>query len=151
MGTSSLGARPELAANIRMTENRLRRLGSGCRAILAGVLCGGCGGGTTGEVLPPPSRNFVISISSSSTTASQGATSSGIQVSIQALNGFSGDVQVTLERHDFRRDRESAESVSAFRAAAAQRCCVFTVGAQHAAPQLPGHSPRLRFHQLSSA
>jgi len=96
-GTSKLGAPPELAVKIRMTENRLWRLGSGCRAILAGVLCVGCGGGTAGEVLPPlPSPDFVISILPWSATVSQGANSSGMQVSIQALNGFSGDVQTTL-------------------------------------------------------
>src|SRR5437660_361214 len=97
-GTSSLGAPPELAANIRMTENRLSRLASSCCAILAGAFLTGCGGGTTGEVLPPPppSPDFVISISPSSETVSQGATASGIQVSVQALNGFSGDVQMTL-------------------------------------------------------
>jgi hypothetical protein len=95
-GTSSLGAPPELAVKIRMTENRLWRLASGCCAILVGVLCAGCGGGTAGGVLPPASPDFVISILPSSATVSQGANSSGMQASIQALNGFSGDVQITF-------------------------------------------------------
>jgi hypothetical protein len=64
---------------------------------VVGVLVAGCGGGTTGEVSPPPpSPDFVLGNSPSSASVSQGTISSAIQVSVQPLNGFSGDVQVTL-------------------------------------------------------
>jgi hypothetical protein len=43
-----------------------------------------------------PSPDFALSISPASPTISQGAASSSIQISVQALHGFSGDVQITL-------------------------------------------------------
>ena len=67
------------------------------------IACGGsgCGGGSSPSSPiqpppPPPSPDFGLSISPSSTTISQGTTSSALQVSVQALQGFSGDVQITL-------------------------------------------------------
>src|SRR5437763_8574751 len=81
-----------------MTKSRLWLIAPGWCAILAGVLHAGCGGGPTAEIKspPPPLPDFSISLSPSSTTISQSSTSSGIAVSVQALNGFSGDVQMTL-------------------------------------------------------
>jgi len=82
---------------LRMTQSRVWRFAAACCAMVVGVLCAGCGGGTTGEVSPPPpSPDFALSISPSSTTVNQGTTSAGIQVGVQSLNGFSGDVQMTL-------------------------------------------------------
>src|SRR5437016_2830374 len=80
-----------------MTENKLGRPALTCCVNLAIVLCAGCGGGSS-EVVPPPppSPDFALTVSPPSATISQGTTSSGIQVSVQALNGFSGDVQVIL-------------------------------------------------------
>jgi hypothetical protein len=43
-----------------------------------------------------PSPDFALSISPASPTTSHGAASSSIQISVQALHGFSGDVQITL-------------------------------------------------------
>jgi hypothetical protein len=43
-----------------------------------------------------PSPDFALSISPASPTISHGAASSSIQISVQALHGFSGDVQITL-------------------------------------------------------
>ena len=81
----------------RMTERRQLHLAVSCLALVTVVSSAGCGGGTTGEVPPPPpSPDFVLNLSASSATISQGTTSSGIQVSIQPLNGFSGSVQVTV-------------------------------------------------------
>ena len=66
-------------------------------ATLAAVLGAGCGGGNTGELSPPPPMpDFALSVSPSATTIAQGATSSGIQVSVQSLNEFSGSVQIVL-------------------------------------------------------
>ena len=80
-----------------MTERRRLRLALGCWVLVAVVSSAGCGGGISGGVPPPqPSPDFVLNLSSSSTSISQGTTGSGIQVSIQPLNGFSGTVQVSV-------------------------------------------------------
>src|SRR5262249_39363977 len=67
---------------------------------LAVMLClsAGCGGGNTSSPSPPPppTADFAISLSPSTLTVPQGATSSGIRVTVTAQNGFSGTVQVTL-------------------------------------------------------
>ena len=65
--------------------------------LVTAVVSAGCGGGTTGEVPPPPLLpDFALNLSASSETISQGTTGSGIQVSVQPLNGFSGSVQITV-------------------------------------------------------
>jgi hypothetical protein len=87
---------PELAVNIRMTEQTL--------AIRVGLLCDFgwrslCRLRQRDYGRSPAAASlarFCDQHFASSTTVSQGATSSGMQVSIQALNGFSGDVQMTL-------------------------------------------------------
>ena len=61
------------------------------------ILPAGCGGaGVTSLHAPPPSPDFALSVSPSSVTISQGSTSSPIQISVRAVNGFSGTVQVNL-------------------------------------------------------
>lgn len=56
----------------------------------------GCGGGSSSVVQPPPPvPDFTLSLSSSSISVQQGAASS-VSVSVTAINGFTGDVQVTL-------------------------------------------------------
>ena len=62
------------------------------------VFTAGCGGGGGGGGIqpPPPQPDFSISLSSSSLSLLQGGTSSPVTVSINAENGFSGNVQVTL-------------------------------------------------------
>src|SRR5882762_7999603 len=78
-----------------MTESKsFHRLMSVC-ALLTFILVAGCGGGSVG-VPPPPSPDFALNVSPPSATISQGSSASGIQVGVQPLNGFSGDVQVTL-------------------------------------------------------
>src|SRR5271165_5273572 len=80
-----------------MSERRQLFLALSCLVLVAVVFSAGCGGGTSGEVPPPPPLpDFALDISSASATINQGTTSSGIQVSIQPLNGFFGDVQVSI-------------------------------------------------------
>ena len=55
----------------------------------------GCGGGSSSPP-PPPAPDFALSLSPSSVTIQQGTTSSGIQVTVQPVNGFSGAVQIAL-------------------------------------------------------
>ncbi|MGC1493629.1 MAG: hypothetical protein WA798_19875, partial [Candidatus Acidiferrum sp.] len=58
----------------------------------------GCGGGSAGIAPPPPppQPDFSIGFSQNSVSVQQGATSSAVNVSVGALNGFSGTVQVSL-------------------------------------------------------
>ena len=58
--------------------------------------CGGGGGGGGGIQPPPPQPDFTLSLSSSSVSLPQGGTSSPVTVSVTSVNGFSGNVQVTL-------------------------------------------------------
>src|SRR5262244_3710901 len=66
----------------------------------AGLTCCllGCGGGSQADIQPPPppAADFVLNLSSSSVSVSEGGTSSPINVSISPLNGFSNQVQVSL-------------------------------------------------------
>src|SRR5258708_14614381 len=79
-----------------MTESKsFHRLMSVC-ALLAFILVAGCGGGSTGVPPPPLSPDFALNVSPPTATISQGSSTSGIQVGVQPLNGFSGNVQVTL-------------------------------------------------------
>jgi len=61
------------------------------------VICR-CGGGGQADVQPPPppSPDFALALSASTVTVAQGSTSSPVNVSITQLNGFSGQVQVSL-------------------------------------------------------
>src|ERR1700688_1505052 len=80
-----------------MTECGKWLLAWSCLVLVTAVVSAGCGGGSTGEVPPPPPLpDFVLNLSTSPVTISQGTTSSGIQLSVQPLNGFSGSVQVTV-------------------------------------------------------
>ena len=58
----------------------------------------GCGGGGQADVQPPqsPSPDFALEISPATVTVAQGSTSSAVNVSVTPLNGFSGQVQVSL-------------------------------------------------------
>ena len=62
------------------------------------VFTAGCGGGGGGGGIqpPPPQPDFTISLSSSSVSLPQGGTSTPVTVSVNAENGFSGNVQITL-------------------------------------------------------
>ncbi|HET6932937.1 MAG TPA: IPT/TIG domain-containing protein [Candidatus Acidoferrum sp.] len=65
-------------------------------AVLA-IFLGGCGGGGGGGTQPPPPQpDFTIGLSTSTVSIAQGSSSAPITVSVAALNGFSGSVQVTL-------------------------------------------------------
>jgi hypothetical protein len=65
---------------------------------MAALACFACGGGATQSLQPPPppSPDFALALSSNSVSVVQGATSSSINVTVNALNGFAGSVQVTL-------------------------------------------------------
>jgi len=56
----------------------------------------GCGGSYSSPPPPPPVADFTLSLSSSSISITQGASSPAVSVSVNALNGFSSAVQVTL-------------------------------------------------------
>jgi len=62
------------------------------------VFTAGCGGGGGGGGIqpPPPQPDFTISLSSSAVSLPQGGTSTPVTVSVNAENGFSGNVQITL-------------------------------------------------------
>jgi hypothetical protein len=57
--------------------------------------CGG-GGGTGGVQPPPPQPDFVLELSATSVSVSQGSTSPPLSVSIHPNNGFSATVQVSF-------------------------------------------------------
>ena len=65
--------------------------------ILLGVAAGaaGCGGGANVQP-PPPQPDFSLTLSPSSLTLTQGTTSTAVNVTVAAQNGFTGLVQVTL-------------------------------------------------------
>ncbi len=65
---------------------------------LAGVLLllAACGGGGQADVQPPPVPDFALVFSSSSVTVAQGGTSNAVTVNVTPLNGFSGQIQVSL-------------------------------------------------------
>jgi hypothetical protein len=61
----------------------------------------GCGGRSSGTQIPPPlppppQPDFSIGFSQSSVNVQQGSTSSSVSLSVNALNGFTGTVQVTI-------------------------------------------------------
>jgi len=63
------------------------------------IVCAGCGGGGESAIVqppPPPTADFSITLSSSSLSLSQGATSPPVTLSVSGKNGFTGAVQVTL-------------------------------------------------------
>jgi len=60
------------------------------------LLVAGCGGSYSSPPPPPPIADFTLSLSSKSISITQGASSPAVNVSVNALNGFSGAVQVTL-------------------------------------------------------
>lgn len=63
------------------------------------LLSAGCGGGSGdggGVRPPPPTPDFTVAVSTSTLTIAQGDTSAPIVVSVTPLNGFSGNVSVTL-------------------------------------------------------
>jgi hypothetical protein len=58
--------------------------------------CAGCGGGSSFTQPPPPVPDFSLVLSGNSVTVSQGGTSQGFTISVNPLNGFSENVQVTV-------------------------------------------------------
>ena len=56
----------------------------------------GCGGTSSSPPPPPPVADFTLNLSSSSISITQGASSPAVNVTVNAVNGFSGSVQVTL-------------------------------------------------------
>ena len=64
--------------------------------ILLLTACTGCGGGQSSVAPPPPSPDFTVAVSPATVTVSDGATSSPVDVSITAENGFSGPVQISV-------------------------------------------------------
>lgn len=58
----------------------------------------GCGGGSSAGPPPPPPAiaDFSLTLSTNAVAVAQGATSSGVGVSVDAKNGFTGSVQVAL-------------------------------------------------------
>jgi len=79
----------------------MARLRRSAPELLLGFLlipCIGCGGGSSSiqQPPPPPQPDFSIGFSQNSVNVQQGATSSTINLSVNPLNGFTGNVQVTL-------------------------------------------------------
>jgi IPT/TIG domain len=60
------------------------------------VACSGCGRAASSLVQAPPTPDFVLAFSPNSVSVSQGSSSSAVNVTVTADNGFSGSVQVTL-------------------------------------------------------
>src|SRR5260370_1328625 len=62
------------------------------------LMCASCGGGSSSVIQPPPPppADFSLNLSSNSISIAQGAASSAVNVSVNALNGFSGAVQIAL-------------------------------------------------------
>ena len=58
--------------------------------------CAGCGGASSSSPPPPPAPDFTLSLSSNSISIAQGATSPSVNISVNAVNGFTGAVQVML-------------------------------------------------------
>ena len=90
-----------LRRHISTQTNPRRSPGSSLLLCLCVVLlaCSGCGGGSPQpQTLQTPlaPQDFTLNLSADSVTLSQGSTSAPIKVSIDAENGFTGAVQVTL-------------------------------------------------------
>ena len=64
--------------------------------VLLASVCAGCGGSSSVIQPPPPIPDFSLGLSSSSISVQQGAVSSAVTVSVTPLNGFTGNVQITL-------------------------------------------------------
>lgn len=91
-----------------MRHANLPGLPPGCRAGLISILPlflfavvllqPGCGGGNSASIQPPPPppSDFAISVTPASVSLAQGTTSQPLIVSISGMNGFSGNVQVSL-------------------------------------------------------
>jgi DNA-binding beta-propeller fold protein YncE len=60
------------------------------------LLYEGCGGTSSSPPPPPPVADFTLSLSASSISITQGASSPAVSVSVGSMNGFSDAVQVTL-------------------------------------------------------
>ena len=80
----------------------MARLGKSVPNLLLALLLPaffGCGGGSSGIQIPPPpppQPDFSIGFSQNSVNVQQGSTSSSVSLSVSAINGFTGTVQVTL-------------------------------------------------------
>jgi len=66
-----------------------------CLTLLLTGLMTGCGGG--GSSTPPPQQSFTLAAAPGSVLVSQGSTSTPVQLSVQAVNGFQGTVSVSLQ------------------------------------------------------
>jgi len=64
--------------------------------LLVAFVFSGCGGGSTVTQPPPPPPDFSLNLSTNAISVFQGGTTSAVNVSINASNGFTGNVQVTL-------------------------------------------------------
>lgn len=64
--------------------------------LLVSFAFAGCGGGSAITQPPPPVPDFSLSLSANSISVSQGGASSGVNVSINPINGFTANVQVAL-------------------------------------------------------
>jgi hypothetical protein len=78
----------------RCTPGRIICLSGASLLALTLAACGGASSQTVSQ--PPPTADFNLSISPSSATVIQGSSSTGIQIGVQPLSGFSGEVQITL-------------------------------------------------------
>ena len=103
MGPLGLPCRDDRDENTRSISSReFCRHASQIITALVLLACDGCGGGGAVPFLqqqsppPPPAPDFTIAFSSSAISILQGATNSSISISVTALNGFSGSVQLTL-------------------------------------------------------
>jgi hypothetical protein len=64
---------------------------------LLSTVVGGCGGGSSTVMQAAPQvADFAVSVSSTSITVAQGAVSAPVTLTVTALNGFSGNVQIAL-------------------------------------------------------
>ena len=79
---------------------RLRRCAPDFSLGLFLLVCFGCGGSSssiqTSPPPPPPQPDFTIGFSVNSVNLQQSTTSPAVNLSVTALNGFTGSVQVTL-------------------------------------------------------
>jgi hypothetical protein len=76
---------------------RFQTLVPGVAILVAFVGSVSCGGGPAPSIQPPPpAADFSLAVSPNSLSVSAGAASSPVLVSVTALNGFSGNVQVAL-------------------------------------------------------
>ncbi|HXY00641.1 MAG TPA: IPT/TIG domain-containing protein [Candidatus Limnocylindrales bacterium] len=101
-----------------------------CALAISTGACGGCGGGG-GNQPPPPQPDFALGLSASTVTISQGSTSSPVNVSITAENGFSAEVQVSFTGLPA---GVATNPVAPFSVAAGQSVSVLFGAASNAAP-----------------